>query len=102
MTDQQLNKLGVEGTKKAHQLITPVGLEELAYVYGIGALKYAPNAWLEHPVPISKLYGRVLGHTRRHIEGEVYDKDDFQMHMASVAWAALAICHYDKEGIHVS
>jgi hypothetical protein len=97
VTTAQLNKLGIEGIKKAHELITPVGLEELAYVYGIGALKYAPNAWRENRVPIEKLYGRVLGHTRRRLEGETYDKDDFQMHMASVAWAALAICHYDKE-----
>lgn len=98
MTPEQRLKLTDDELAAAYALISKPGLEELAYVYGIGAKKYAPNQWIEHPMPIEKLFGRVLGHTRRRLEGELYDKDDGQMHMASVAWAALAIVHYDRGG----
>lgn len=96
MTNEQRLKLTPEELAAAHALISKIGLEELAYVYGIGAKKYAPNLWLEQPIPIEKLYGRILGHMRKRIEGEIYDKDDKQMHMASVAWSALTIVHYDR------
>lgn len=97
MTPQQTIRLSPLEMVAARAMISPHGLEELAYVYGVGAKKYAPYGWLDNPIPIEKLYGRVLGHLRRRVEGEIYDKDDGQMHMASVAWAALTLCHYDKE-----
>lgn len=89
-------KANDEEVKMAHGLITKIGLEELAYVYAIGAKKHGANSWLTDPIKFEKLLGRILGHTRRRVEGEIYDKDDGQMHMASVAWAALAITHYDR------
>mgnify|MGYP001560276045 CR=1 FL=1 len=95
--DQQL-KLTDEELIAAYELITPIGLEELAYVYGRGAKKYAPNMWREQPIPIVKLYGRILGHLRRRVEGQIYDQDDGQMHMGSVAWSAFTIMHYDRGG----
>lgn len=98
MTEQQSLNLTDDELMAAYALITPVGLEELAYVYGKGAKKYAPNLWREEPIPLEKLYGRILGHLRRRVEGQVYDIDDGQMHMGSVAWAAFAIMHYDRGG----
>ncbi len=97
MTKEQLGRLTDAERALAEGLITKVGLQELAYVYGIGAKKYAPNGWLENPMPVEEMWGRILSHSARRIRGEIYDRDDFQMHMASVAWAALGICHYDKE-----
>lgn len=101
MTAEQSIRLTATELEAAYHLISKMGLEELAYVYGVGAKKYEPNGWIDKPMPHSKMYGRVLGHLRRRVEGEIYDKDDGQMHMGSVAWAAFAIMHYDRSGIYV-
>lgn len=80
--------------KLRYDLIPPMPLAELAYVYSAGAKKYEENGWLEHPMPYSELFGRIGRHQHKIQMGEMFDMDDGQMHAASIAWAGFALCQY--------
>lgn len=75
-------------------LIPEDALWEVARVYTIGATKYDPWNWTN-----GIAYSRVVAALRRHLAkfvmGESLDEQDGQHHLASVAWAALALLHYD-------
>lgn len=66
----------------------------LGQVYTMGAQKYADWNWAR-----GLKYSRVVAALRRHlgkfIMGESLDQEDRQHHLASVAWCALALLHYD-------
>lgn len=85
--------------KLMYHLIPPLPLAELAYVYTMGAYKHAPNGWIEKPMQYDELIGRVFRHMERIRCGEMYCKQDGQMHAASIAWCGLTLCQYQLAGI---
>lgn len=68
-------------------------------MYTMGATKHSPNGWIEKPMPYSELFGRIARHTNRIQQGEMFCLEDGQMHGASIAWAGLALCQYQLQGI---
>lgn len=81
--------------KLRYDLFEPNAMKELAKVFTIGATKYAPRNWENGMSWIS-----VLASLERHKEafklGEDSDKETKCLHMAHVAWNALALVSYYK------
>lgn len=98
-------KLGLlkEGTKfddgKARYDLLPAhAMEELVRVYTIGAKKYGDNNWRKG-MKWGRVFRALLSHAFKFWWGESRDPEDEQHHMASVAWCALTLMDYEKEGI---
>jgi hypothetical protein len=89
------NKRKDAGKPNGFYLIPPDALTELAKVYAIGAKKYSPRGW-----EAGMEWSRVLDPMFRHIlawqRGQTHDPTDGQHHLASVAWAALALMEYER------
>ena len=81
--------------KLRYELIPPDALAALAYVYTIGAKKYDDWNWRK-----GMSWGRVYGALFRHLiawqQGETYDLDDGQEHLAAVAWCAFTLMEYER------
>ena len=80
--------------KLRYDLIPPYPLMRLAEVYTIGARKYGDRDW-EKGISCSRLLGSMLRHIEAYRAGELVDKDDGQLHMASVAFCAFAVLYFD-------
>lgn len=85
--------------KLRFDLLEPGFLAEMALVATIGAKKYGDNNWREKG---GLDWGQVIAALHRHInrfeQGESYDQIDGQHHLGSVAWCAMALWFYEKEG----
>ena len=57
----------------------------------VGARKYSENGWLEVSNGSRRYSSAMLRHIFLCKEGEKYDKDSGQLHLAHVAWNALAV-----------
>lgn len=81
--------------KLRYDLIPAHPLQELAYVYTIGAKKYGDNNWRS-----GIAYSRIIAALMRHLEawrmGRAVDPDDGQHPLASVAWCALTLMEYEN------
>ena len=81
--------------KLRYDLIPAHHLQELAYVYTIGAKKYGDNNWRS-----GIAYSRIVAALMRHLEawraGRLVDPDDGQHPLASVAWCALTLMEYEN------
>lgn len=80
--------------KTRYDLLEPFAIEQLARVFTKGAEKYADHNWLKG----LKWMG-VVSSLKRHLaafeKGEDYDAESGELHMAHVAWNAMAlISHY--------
>jgi hypothetical protein len=80
--------------KLRYDLIPPDALDELARVYTIGATKYDDRNW-EVGMKFGRVFAAMMRHAWRWWAGETNDPKDGQHHLSSVAWAALALLHYD-------
>lgn len=80
--------------KLRYDLFPPDALDAVAGVYTMGANKYSDRNW-----EVGMKYGRVFAAMMRHawkwMAGQTYDEVDGQHHLASVAWCALALLHFD-------
>lgn len=81
--------------KLRYDLIPAEPLEELARVYTIGAAKYEPRGW-ETGMAYGRIFAALMRHAWKWWRGERFDATDGQHHMASVAWAALALMEYER------
>lgn len=76
-------------------LLEPFSVEKLAEVFSFGAKKYPPNNWL-----IGMPWMDVVASLKRHLNkfeaGEDFDSESNLLHMAHVAWNAMAIVSYYK------
>ena len=81
--------------KLRYELIPPDALAALAYVYTIGAEKYDDWNW-RRGMSWSRVYGALMRHLIAYWQGETYDRDDGQEHMASVAWCAFTLMEYER------
>ena len=68
-------------------------LRELANVYTIGANKYDDRNW-ELGINYSRLYAALQRHVTAFWNGEDFDQEDGQHHLASVVWCAFAIMEF--------
>mgnify|MGYP001603291970 CR=1 FL=1 len=86
-----------DADKLRFELIPPAALAELAFVYTIGAKKYADWNWLKG-MRWNRVYGALMRHLIAWQQGEQSDKDDGQLHLASVAWCAFTLMEYARLG----
>ncbi|MDE1766585.1 MAG: hypothetical protein KGI27_10005 [Thaumarchaeota archaeon] len=75
-------------------LIPEDALWEIARVYTIGAKKYDPWNW-QSGIKYSRIVAALRRHLAKFIMGEDLDEQDGQHHLASVAWAANTLLHYE-------
>lgn len=91
------NKQGLRFNKgKArYDLLEPFAIEELVKVFNKGAEKYEPNNWLKG-LPWMDVIASLKRHLKAFEQGEDTDNETLCLHMAHVAWNALAITSYYK------
>lgn len=78
--------------KLRYDLIPTHALKRLAGLYTRGAKKYGPNNWAKG-LPYSNIIGSLERHLHQWKQG-----DDTEDHISAIAWAALAILHFDEIG----
>jgi hypothetical protein len=89
---------GEKGSKLPRfDLMPPDALFEVAKVYGIGSKKYADRNW-ERGYPWGLSYAALERHLNKDKAGETYDDEGF-MHLAAVAWHALALISFRLRGV---
>lgn len=79
-----------------YDLITPIGLEELARVYAEGSAKYRDFNW-EKGMPVHDLLNHVLRHVYLYLGG-----DRSEPHLGHAAWGVLAAIHSEKLWPHLN
>lgn len=93
-----LTKVGVkfDGNKLRWDLIPVFPLELLLRLYTEGAAKYDARNW-EKGMRFGKLFAAMMRHATLWWGGEIYDKkDEWQHHLAAVAWNALALIELER------
>lgn len=82
--------------KTRHDLLEPYAIEQVAKVFSLGAVKYAPYDWLMGGMPYSKMLASLKRHINAFEMGEDLDPETGLHHMAHAAWNALGIVSYSK------
>lgn len=73
-------------------------IEDLVKVYTAGAKKYAPNSWQKLDNGYQRYKAALFRHLLAYEKGERIDPDTKCMHLAQVAWNAVAMLWFDKNG----
>lgn len=73
-------------------------IEEIVKVYHAGAKKYGPNRWQNLEDGYNRYKAAMIRHLLEYEKGERYDKDTGCMHLAQLAWNAIALLYLDKHG----
>lgn len=71
-------------------------IEDIVRVYTEGAKKYVENSWQDIPDGFNRYLGATMRHLVAYTKGERFDSDTGCMHLAQVAWNAIAMLYYDK------
>lgn len=71
-------------------------IEDIVRVYTEGAKKYVENSWQDIPDGFNRYLGATMRHLVAYTKGERFDSDTGCMHLAQVAWNAIALLYYDK------
>lgn len=71
-------------------------IEDIVRVYTEGAKKYADNSWQDIPDGFNRYFAATMRHLVAYAKGERFDSDTGCMHLAQVAWNAIALLYYDK------
>lgn len=79
--------------KLRYDLFEPHAMKELAKVFTIGANKYEPRNW-EKGMSWQSVLASLERHKEAFKKGEDYDQETGCLHMAHVAWNALALVSY--------
>ncbi len=96
--EQATKGLRYNAGKVRMDLVPPDALKALAEVYTKGAEKYAARNW-EKGLDWSECYGSLLRHANAWNTGEDRDEESGQLHMAHVAWNAMALLTFALRGI---
>lgn len=97
--DNRINARGVKNTAvegKAlirYDLIPAGPLEQLATLYGAGAVKYSPRNW-ELGFDWSTPYNAAIRHMQKHNAGEDIDPETNVPHVIAAAWNMFAIAEF--------
>jgi len=81
--------------KIRYDLLEPFAVEQLAKIFTKGAEKYAPHNWLKG-LPWMSVVASLERHLAEFKKGVDYDDETKLLHMAHVAWNAMAIVSYYK------
>ena len=95
--------MGDTGTKHdsgklRFDLLPPEALEALVEVYTLGAAKYGDNQYLGG-MAWSRIYASMMRHLQACWQGEDYDPENGQLHLASLAWGAFTLITYMRRGL---
>ena len=100
MGEKQNELVSVKNDRKDHKdrwdLVPLLDLEDVVKVYNAGVNKYGPNRWQNLEDGFERYRGALMRHLVAYMKGERYDAETGCMHLAQVAWNAIAILHYDK------
>ena len=81
--------------KLRYDLISPVGLEELAKVYTHGCVEYGDHNWRKG-IRWSRIFGAIMRHLWAFWKGEDLDSESGLPHLAHAAWGCFALLEYRK------
>lgn len=75
-------------------------LEEIVKVYTFGATKYGDNKWQRLENGKERYYAALLRHLAEYRKGHSVDDESGLLHIAQVAWNAIALLFIEKDGDH--
>lgn len=81
--------------KTRFDLLEPFAIEQLAQIFTYGAGKYADHNWLKG-LPWMSVVASLKRHLSQFENGEDYDNESNLLHMAHVAWNAMALVSFYK------
>ena len=81
------------------ELLPLKDIEDVVRVYTAGAKKYGPNRWQDLPDGYNRYKAAMFRHLLEHEKGNEIDKDTGCLHIAQVAWNAIALLHIVREQI---
>ena len=93
-------KQSVKNDYKDHKLrwdLLPLAeIEDIVRVYTAGADKYGPNNWQGLPDGYNRYKGAMLRHLIEYEKGNPVDEETGCLHLAQVAWNAIAMLYFSK------
>lgn len=75
-----------------------VTVEEIVRVYQAGAKKYGPNRWQNLDDGYQRYKAAMIRHLCEYEKGNRVDKETGCLHLAQVAWNAIAMLFFDIMG----
>lgn len=72
-------------------------IEDIVKVYTAGADKYGPNKWQGLPNGYNRYKGAMLRHLMEYEKGNTTDEETGCLHLAQVAWNAIAMLYCSKQ-----
>lgn len=84
--------------KPMWELLPLEDIENIVEVYTAGARKYGPDRWQNLENGYQRYKAAMLRHLVEYEKGNRIDPDTGCMHLAQVAWNAIAMLHFDKAG----
>ena len=79
------------------ELLPLEDVEDIAAVYTAGAKKYGKDRWQNLPDGYNRYKAAMLRHLLEHEKGNWTDSDTGCIHLAQVAWNAIAMLHIEKQ-----
>ncbi len=98
MENKKEGALRYDAGKAPMHLLPYDALQELAHIYGAGALKYGENNW-QKGMDWSRCFNSLMRHAAAWHAGDDNDSESGQAHMLHVAWNALTIFVYASRGL---
>lgn len=83
--------------KPMWELLPLLTIEEVVKVYTAGAKKYAPNNWMLLENGYERYKAALFRHICEFERGKWLDADTGCIHLAQVAWNAIAMLHIEME-----
>ena len=83
--------------KPMWELLPLLTIEEVVKVYTAGAKKYAPNNWMHLENGYERYKAALFRHICEFERGNWLDADTGCIHLAQVAWNAIAMLHIEME-----
>ena len=84
--------------KPMWELLPLEDVEDIVKVYTAGAKKYGPDRWQNLDNGFQRYKAAMLRHLVEYEKGNRIDADTGCMHLAQVAWNAIAMLHLDTQG----
>lgn len=72
-------------------------IADIVDVYTAGAAKYGPNNWKNLEDGYNRYKAALFRHLLEYEKGNIIDDETSCLHLAQVAWNAIAMLHYSKQ-----
>ena len=83
--------------KPMWELLPLQDIEDVVKVYTAGAKKYGPDKWQDLPDGYKRYKAALFRHLVEYEKGNWLDPETGCIHLAQVAWNAIAMLHIEKE-----